>query len=163
MNKKQFVFTLLMISLIFGQWKDLTFEDVFSRPPFENATIGQWDWLPGEDSYIFFQMDTVIQARSLYRYDLASGDTSLFISGDKFFYDGNILQLSGYEISNDHKKILLITDQQRIWRHSRTAICYLFDLETSTVNLIASGNRLRNVKFSPNSESIAYLKPDNNL
>ena len=87
----QIILIVLMTSLLNAQWKDLTLEDVFKKSPFEYASIGQWKWLPDTDDYLFFKMDTTIKARSLYQYSLTSGDTSLFLSGDKFAFDGQTL------------------------------------------------------------------------
>ena len=152
-----------MISFLNAQWKDLTLEDVFKKSPFEYASIGQWKWFPDTDDYLFFKMDTTIHARSLFQYNLTTGDTSLFLSGDKFTFDENILNLVDYTLHTTSEKILLVTEQQRIWRHSRSAVYYLYDMYSEIVVKIADGNRLRNIKFSPDGESVAYLKNDNNL
>ena len=163
MKKIRILILLTMVSIITAQWKDLTLEDVFKKPPFEFASIGQWKWLPEIDDYLFFKMDTTLKARSLYQYNLVTGDTSLFLSGDKFAFEGKNLQLVDYTIHTQSKKILLVTDQQRIWRHSRSAVYYLYDMKSGFIKQIADGKRLRNVKFSPNGKSVAYLKNDNNL
>lgn len=163
MIKIRIVLLLSMISMLTAQWKDLTLEDVFKKSPFKTASIGQWKWLPDADEYLFFEMDTTTKVKSLYNYNLASGDTSLFLSGDKFTYNGENLMIVDYTINIKSNKILLVTDQNRIWRHSRSAIYYLYDMNSGSVNQVADGNRLRNVKFSPDGKSVAYLKNDNNL
>lgn len=153
----------ILTTITFAQWKDLTLEDVFKRPPFKYASLGQWQWLPDHDAYLFFKVDTTIKTRSIYKYDLVKGDTTLFISGDKFKYNDYLLSVDGYTIHPKSHKILLITKQERIWRHSRSAIYYIYDIDTKEVSEVAVGARLRNVKFSPNGEFLAYLKEDNNL
>ena len=141
----------------------MTLEDVFKKSPFEFASIGQWKWLPGTDEYLFFKIDMTTKVRSLYNYNLATGDTSLFLAGDKFAYDGENLRVVDYTINAKSNKILLVTDQHRIWRHSRSAVYYLYDMSNGSVTQVANGNRLRNVKFSPDGKSIAYVSSDNNL
>ena len=163
MKKTRFLLLLFMISLLTAQWKDLTLEDVFKKSPFEFASIGQWKWLPDTDKYLFFKMDTTTKVRSLYNYNLATGDTSLFLTGDKFTYDGENLNIVDYAINTKSNKILLITEQQRIWRHSKSAVYYLYDMKSGSVKQVAKGNRLRNIKFSLDGKSVAYLKNDNNL
>ena len=163
MKKTRFLLLLFMISLLTAQWKDLTLEDVFKKSPFEFASIGQWKWLPDTDKYLFFKMDTTTKVRSLYNYNLATGDTSLFLTGDKFTYDGENLNIVDYAINTKSNKILLITEQQRIWRHSKSAVYYLYDMKSGSVKQVAKGNHLRNIKFSPDGKSVAYLKNDNNL
>ena len=128
MKKIRILLFLSIISMLSAQWKDLSLEDVFKKSPFKTASIGQWKWLPDTDEYLFFKMDTTIKAKSLYKYDLAVGDTTLFLSGDKFAYDDENLMIVDYTINPKSEKILLVTDQQRIWRHSRSAIYYLYDI-----------------------------------
>lgn len=172
MKKIHILLLLVMVSVITAQWKDLSLEDVFKNRPFkyafigqwnEYAYIGQWKWSPDTDDYLFFKMDTTIKARSLYKYNLVTGDTLLFLAGDKFAYEGENLTIVDYTINTKSDKILLVTDQQRIWRHSRSAIYYLYDMNSDRVKQVAKGNRLRNVKFSPDGKSIAYVNSDNNL
>lgn len=172
MKKIHILLLLVMVSVITAQWKDLTLEDVFKKSPFKIASIGQWNeyayigqwkWSPDTDDYLFFKMDTTIKARSLYKYNLVTGDTLLFLAGDKFAYEGENLTIVDYTINIKSNKILLVTDQQRIWRHSRSAIYYLYDMNSDRVKQVAKGNRLRNVKFSPDGKSIAYVNSDNNL
>lgn len=163
MKKICILLLLAMVSTLSAQWKDLTLEDVFKKSPFEIASIGQWKWLPDTDAYLFFKMDTTTKVRSLYNYNLATGDTSLFLAGDKFAYNGENLTIVDYTININSNKILLVTEQQRIWRHSRSAVYYLYDMSNSSIKQIANGDRLRNVKFSPDGKSIAYVNADNNL
>ncbi|MEE9574191.1 MAG: DPP IV N-terminal domain-containing protein, partial [Candidatus Neomarinimicrobiota bacterium] len=163
MKKTRISLLFVMVSVITAQWKDLTLADVFKKKsPFEFASISEWHWLPDTDEYISF-MDTTTNIRSLYNYNLVTGDTSLFLAGDKFVYDREYLKIVDYTINAKKNKILLVTEQQRIWRHSRSAIYYLYDINSTRIKQVANGNRLRNVKFSPDGKSIAYIKSDNNL
>lgn len=163
MKKIHILLLFLFISVLTAQWKDLSLEDVFKKSPFKMASIGEWKWLPDTDEYLFFEIDTTTKIMSLYNYNLVTGDTSLFLAGDKFAYNGENLMIVDYTINIKSNKILLATDQQRIWRHSRSAVYYLYDMNSGSVNQVADGNRLRNVKFSPDGRSIAYVKSDNNL
>jgi len=163
MKKYSIVFFSILISVLFAQRKDLSLEDVFKNPPFEFATIGQWNWIPKSDSYAFLMRDTSRNVTSLFKYDLATGDTTLYISGENFKYKGKQLSLNNYIFNAQREKLLLVTDLQRIWRHSISAIYYLYDLKSQKVLELADGDRLRNVKFAPNGKSVAYVKNDNNL
>lgn len=111
----------------------------------------------------YFEIESNIQPRSLYKYNLFTGETSVFIMGTKFVYNGKNLQIFDYNFHPSSKKLLLAINQQKIWRHSRSAVYYLYDMNSSRIKQIADGNRLRNVKFSPDGKSIAYINSDNNL
>jgi dipeptidyl-peptidase-4 len=161
MKKMRILVFLIMVSIITAQWKDLTLEDAVIDPPYKVASIGQWKWISESDEYLF--MDTTMAVMPLHKYNLATGDISSFLSEDKFVYDGKNLKISDFTFHPRSKKLLLATNQQKIWRHSRSAIYYIYDMKNGLVKQIANGNRLRNVKFSPNGESIAYVNIDNNL
>ncbi len=175
MKKIRILLLFSMISALTAQWKDLSLEDVFKNRPFEYATIGQWKWLPDTNGYLFFnlgqhsninqilQMESNIEPLSILKYNLATGETTEFISGDNFVYNGKILRVYDFTYQEDSKKILLKTDQLKIWRHSTSAVYYLYNMIDNSVMPVADGDRLRNVKFSPDGRSIAYVNNDNNL
>ncbi len=175
MKKIRILLLLSMISMLTAQWKDLTLEDVFKKSPFEFASIGQWKWLEDSDEYLFFnlgpysdvnqyfEIESKILQRSLYKYNLTTGDTTEFILGDNFVYNGKILQVYDFIYHKESNKVLLATEQKKIWRHSKSAVYYLYCMIDHSIEPIANGDRLRNVKFSPDGISIAYLKNDNNL
>ena len=175
MKKKWILLLLAMVSVITAQWKNLTLEDVFKKSPFKIASIGQWKWVAGSDDYLFFDIGSYSDAYSyfmmnannkqlsLYNYNLKTGDVAEFVAADKFIYNGKNLKIFDFTYKPKTNKILLATEQQKIWRHSRSAVYYLYDMVNGSVNQVADGDRLRNVKFSPSGESISYLKNDNNL
>ena len=175
MKRIRILLLLIIVSTTTAQWKDLTLEDVIKETPFKIASLGQWKWLPDSDSFLFFNLDTYrdvnqyfemesnIHPRSLYKYNLITGDTSVFISGDKFIYKGKNLDIYDFTFHPNSKMILLATNQQKIWRHSRFAIYYLYDMSDGSIIQVANGTHLRNVKFSPDGESIAYVNNNNNL
>ncbi len=162
MKKMRILLLLAMISTLTAQWKDLTLEDVFQRPSFfKVASLGHRKWLANSDEYLFFNLgpysninqnlllESNIEPLSILKYNLATGDTTEFVSGDDFNYNGKILRVYDFTYQEDSKKILLKTDQVKIWRHSRSAIYYLYDMNNGSVKQVADGDRLRNVKFSP--------------
>ncbi|MEE8342016.1 MAG: DPP IV N-terminal domain-containing protein, partial [Candidatus Neomarinimicrobiota bacterium] len=163
MKMMRILLPIIMISMVSAQRKDLTLVDAVISLPFEIATIGQWKWVPGSDEYLFFTLDLSMKPRSLYKYNLTTGDTTLFLARDQLSYKGENLQIFDFTFHPESNKMLLVTDQQRIWRHSRFAIYFLYDLKAGSVDQIANGDRLRNVKFSPDGKSIAYVNTDNNL
>ncbi|MFC1785879.1 S9 family peptidase [Candidatus Neomarinimicrobiota bacterium] len=161
MKKMRILVFLMMVSIITAQWKDLTLEDAIKESPFKTASLGQWKWISESDEYLF--MDTTMAVKPLHKYNLATGDTSLFLSEKKLVYDGKNIEIVDYTYHPKSKKLLLVTNQRRIWRYSRIASYYLYDMTDGLVIQVAGGNDLRNVKFSPDGNSIAYLKSDNNL
>ena len=55
---------------------------------------------------------------------------------------------TGYSYSGDEKKLLLETDVDRIYRHSKLAHYYVYDLATKKANLLF-GEKVQEPRFLP--------------
>ncbi|KAL0938644.1 dipeptidyl aminopeptidase b [Colletotrichum truncatum] len=81
--------------------------------------------------------------------------------------DYNGKQLTPFETwpSKDMKKVLVATGRQHNWRHSFTALYWIFDVETQTVEPLDPENdsgRVQLATWSPQSNAIVFTR-DNNL
>ncbi|KAH7027348.1 dipeptidyl peptidase IV N-terminal region-domain-containing protein [Microdochium trichocladiopsis] len=66
--------------------------------------------------------------------------------------------------SPDLKKVLIATDTKRVWRHSFTAIYWIFDVDTQTAEPLDSKTpelRVQLAQWSPDSKSISYTSANN--
>ncbi|KAI1435377.1 dipeptidyl peptidase IV N-terminal region-domain-containing protein [Xylaria sp. CBS 124048] len=66
--------------------------------------------------------------------------------------------------SPDLKKVLIATNIQGVWRHSFTAIYWIFDVETQTAEPLDPDNENRRVQlaqWSPKSDSISFTSSNN--
>ncbi|KAL7793681.1 dipeptidyl peptidase IV N-terminal region domain-containing protein [Trichoderma ceciliae] len=82
-----------------------------------------------------------------------------------FEYDGRHYQPQWLRPSPDQKKVLIGVSQERVWRHSFTAIYFIFDVETQTAEpLVPLGVQVRVqlASWSPKSDAISFTK-DNNI
>jgi len=75
--------------------------------------------------------------------------------------NGKALEFFDYWISADEKFILLGTSYEKIWRHSFTAIYYLYDMSAKTSQKLADQKTLAAI-WSPTGHSLAYVI-DNNV
>ncbi|KAL4974950.1 putative dipeptidyl-aminopeptidase B [Aspergillus desertorum] len=79
--------------------------------------------------------------------------------------DGRTIQPSATRPSPDLKKVLIISHQEKNWRHSYTARYWIFDVETQTAEPLDPDNiegRVQLALWSPKSDAIAFVR-DNNL
>lgn len=158
--KRSLLFTILALSTIMNaQWKNLTVEEAVVKSPFKIASLGEWKWVDNSDEYIFLSKED----GSLYNYNLVTGDTTLFISIENLVYNGNKLELDDFIYHPVSNKVILVTERTNIWRHSRSAKYFIYDVAKETISQLANGDILRNVKFSPDGKSLAYVNIDNNL
>ncbi|MFQ6605992.1 MAG: S9 family peptidase, partial [Fidelibacterota bacterium] len=140
-----------------------TFDKIFKKHPFHTASLGRFVWIPGDDAYAIAKKDTKRDVTDIYRVDLISNDTTMFLAGDSVFIDSLPVKFSSFSFSPDGQIILFQENVHRIWRHSRSGKYIIYNRLTNTTQYVAGGDEIRNVKFSPNSAYLAYVKEDNNL
>ena len=141
--------------------KSLSLDDILSGK-YQTARIST-QWFPGEDAVLHFQYDSTINASHLQKVDIVTGDTLDWISAEHFKWEGIYLRISGITFDRNDKQLLIKTNEKAIWRHSRRATYFIYNIHNQTLSQIGDGQPISNVKFSPNGEMIAYVKSDNNL
>jgi len=160
-KKTVILLAFAICSNLFGG-KRLTLEDVTGESPFEIASLGKIVWISGEDAYTFLKQSNDV--RSLYRVDLMTDDTTLFLDGEQLKFNGSSVVVTNYSFSQDGHKILIQTDREKIWRRTNWGTYWIYNRETAEMVPVSKNNqRLRNVKFSPDGKMVAYVREDNNL
>lgn len=75
--------------------------------------------------------------------------------------DVKIESFDGYEISANGKKILLWTDQHKIYRNSFTAFYYVYDILRSTLTPVSTLGPQRDATISHDGRMVAYMRGNN--
>ncbi|MEO2116075.1 MAG: S9 family peptidase [bacterium] len=124
---------------------------------FRTSGIGSYNWVNGEDAYYFSESDS--DGKHFYIYNLASDDTT-----KAFSINTDIIDQFSSTFSDNQTKLLLKTNSIKIWRHSSYGTYHVYDINTDSIQPVSDDpDSLRNVKFSPNSEHVSYVRNDNNL
>ena len=132
------------------------------KSPFEIAKLGEMFWIPNSDSYII--RGDKKNWNKWYKVNIPEMDTSLFFDYDISIYKEDKFYIDKIIFSNNVKKALIKTETEKIWRHSTNGTYYILDLESKKIEPLTKINiKLRNVKFSPNSKYISYVRQNNNL
>lgn len=152
----RFLLIALFFTLGISQEKTIELEDIFGRT-FSSSSIGRFDWVNGEDAYYFSESDS--EGKHFYKYNIASDDTT-----QAFSINFETLDRFSTTFNNDQTKLLLKTNNVKIWRHSSYGTYHVYDIKTDSIQPVSDQpDSLRNVKFSPNSEYVSYVRNDNNL
>lgn len=155
---------LISFTLLGAQEREITPDLIFKGGLVEYASLGNWQWIPKEDAYAFFHYDSVQQGYALYRVDLASWDTTLFLPAEELAIGEEKISPSGFSFAPNGSKLLLWTRVHRLWRRSRAATYYVYDFAAKQLfPLVDPAKRIRNVTFAPNGEWVAYIHEDHNL
>lgn len=145
---------------LFSVW--LTYEEAVLNSPFKKASLGWTTPVPNEDSYIVRGKED--NWKTWYKIGLVENDTTIFLDSSAFNWKGDDLYISDISFSNKGNKLLLRTDSKKIWRYSHISTYFVYDLVRNELMPVSDKNKnLKNVKFSPDGELIAYVREDNNL
>lgn len=153
---------ILCLIPIFIMGEKLTIDQVIGKSPFKTASIGWTVSIPNEDAYVFRGKGD--NWKNWYKVQLPNMDTTLFLDSTSFNYKGDDLYVENLSFSKTGNKILIKTHSKKIWRYSSIASYFYIDLKTKILEPVTKNyKKLRNVKFSPDGNYIAYVREDNNL
>ena len=151
----KYLIIALLFSSLFSQGK-ISLENVLDGT-FRTESIGRYDWKNNSDAYYFTERSD--EGLEFYEYNLASNDTLKAFTVQK-----SIISNFSYSFSPDQTKLLLKKNSVKIWRHSSYGSYFVYDiLSESLIPVTSDPDSLRNVKFSPDSNKLAFVRNDNNL
>ena len=146
---------ILIFNALFAQG-EISLENVLDGT-FRTESIGRYEWKNSSDAYYFSERSE--EGLDFYEYNLASNDTLKAFSVKK-----SIINNFSYSFSPDQTKLLLKKNSKKLWRHSSYGSYYVYDIKSESLTSVTSDpDSLRNVKFSPDSNKLAFVRNDNNL
>ncbi len=113
---------------------------MITRDTSGNKVLAKYKYKTGE------QVETLLNARSL----VVNGDSDL-------------VRLDAYHFGPQEDRILIASEQEKIYRRSRKAFYYLYDLATETLTPLAdtAKGKQRMADFSPDGSKIAFVRNNN--
>ncbi len=160
MNKKCVLF-FLTVGLTFmatAQKKKIALEEIWSGV-FETKGMDELHSMGNGKEYTVLNTGNNGQATTVDLYDYASLEkiATLVSSAD---LEG-IAKFSSYSFSEDESKLLLATEVEPIYRHSRLGIYYIHNLN-SKETIPITDVKIQEPSLSPDGKRVAYVR-DNNL
>ena len=142
---------LAFSSLGFSQ-KQITVEDIYGNGTFRTKSVYGINWMNNGSYY------SALENNNILKFDVTTGaQVETILDASSLDIEINI---SSYEFSSDEKYILLLTDRQSIFRRSYTAIFYLYNRETRTLQKL-DNDRIAYATVSPDGTKVAYTKNNN--
>ncbi len=152
MKKYIILLSLLASSLFSFSQKQITVEDIYSKGTFRSQSVYGINWMNDGSFY------SALKSNKIVKYDVAKGEQVETIL-DANALEGEI-RISSYKFSADEKYILILTDRQSIFRRSYTAIFYLYNRETKSLQKLDE-DRIAYATVSPDGTKVAYTKNNN--
>jgi dipeptidyl-peptidase-4 len=139
----------------------------FTRGEYNPKYPAESHWMDGGNRYTVLEPSAEIKdASDLAAYDTATGARAVLVTAKQLIPTGvkEPLSLDDYSWSADNKLLLIFTHAQKVWR-LRTRGDYwvlrVADGKLSHIGAAAPPTSLMFAKFSPDSQSVAYVSQNN--
>ena len=169
MQKRNWYFTILLpvlfslFNILFirecaiAQKKNFTLEEIFMGGKFMGKSIRGMKWMKNGTSYSFLETGKDAKSPYIWMYDCNkdSKEQTIDLSQIKEPGSDTPLSMTEYLWSPDETQILFTAHVKVIWRHSRTAQYFLYDIKSGSLKNISKGDgEVMNAKFSPDGKKI---------
>lgn len=157
--KSNILFSVLALGMAGVSASALTVEEYCA--PGVSAPVAVKAMTPLADGETYAAVSDDGESIEIFSYKTGKKTGVLFsLSGVKG--DLKISDFSGYEISDNGRKILLWNNVNKLYRHSFTADYYVYDTMRSTLAKVSENGPQRNATMSHDGRMIAYTR-DNNI
>jgi len=152
--KKLLVLVLLAGSINVSAQKQITVEDITTQNTFAQKSVTGINWMKEGKFY------TSLGENKILKYDITTGEVvETLLDGARL---SPKIDIQSYSLSEDEKKILLLTERESIYRRSYKAEFFVYDLATRSLKKLSSSGKQQNATFSPDGSKVAFTR-DNNL
>lgn len=148
-------------SITAQQKKNIQLEDIWARGLFFGEQFEGLSFMEDDQYYSLLENDKG-PVPSLVKYALSGGSKKVIIPAEAFSYQGNAIEPSGYEFSADESKVLISSQEEKIYRRSSKAFFYVYDVSTQILKPVSTEGKQSYAAFSPDGKQVAFVR-DNNM
>lgn len=140
----------------------LTVEKIWKEYQFFANKVSGFRSMNNGEHYSRFIQD--LDHKSIVKYSFSdmgsAGDTIL--RGKDIRYNGELLEVDGYEFNGDETKLLLTVNRQKRYRRSFYAEYYLYDLKSKKISPLDPERTPQTLaSYSPDGKKVAYIYKNN--
>ena len=156
MQKKIVSIILCLFSLsCFSQSKQINLEDIWENYKFYYKSYRGLNSMNNGEFYT--QIKNSEEGQEIVKYSFKNGERIVRIFKSSDF---KIKRINSYSLSDDDRLMLLATETESIYRYSRKAIYYVFNIQNNKLKKL-SENKIRYPTFSPDGSKVAYVYENN--
>ena len=156
MQKKIVSIILCLFSLSsFSQSKQINLEDIWENYKFYYKSYRGLNSMNNGEFYT--QIKNSEEGQEIIKYSFKNGERIVRIFKSSDF---KIKRINNYSLSDDDRLMLLATETESIYRYSRKAIYYVFNIQNNKLKKL-SENKIRYPTFSPDGSKVAYVYENN--
>ena len=146
---------LASMSLYAGEKLDLK---AITRGEFSQETMKAVRPMADGETYAQISDD----GKQIVSYSFRTGKQESILFDAETARGGQVSRVDNYIMSPDGRRILIQTQTKSIYRHSFTAVYYIYDIRNNKLEPLSDGGPQQTPVFSPDGNQIAFVR-DNNI
>ena len=154
--KKLSILMMLCLCVCFGYTQQVTLKEVATSAYRTEGIYGIKPMLDGEH-YTQISRD----GKKIVKYSFKTGKEVGTVFDVETARDCTLKSFDDYIMSPDETKILIQTETKPIYRHSFTAVYYIFNVRNNTIEPLSDGGPQQVPLFSPDGNQIAFVRENN--
>ncbi|MGB9665223.1 MAG: alpha/beta fold hydrolase [Ignavibacteria bacterium] len=142
--------------------KNFTLEEIWGSQKFFGKSLRLVKWVDKGYKFTYLETDPQKRTTNIVVYDVQSKSKSVLLSSDELKLEGSDEKFTflNYEFSPDENYILF-TGLLPARSIKTGGNIYLYNIKTKEFFQVETGKSVLNVKFSPDSKKLGYVKDDN--
>ena len=155
---KKILTLLLMVTALFpvSAQEKLKLEDVMGGKYSAQSIYG---WNPSRDGESFLQITD--GGTKIQRYSFRTGELVETVFDVNTARNVKLQRINGYIVSPTEDNILIQTERKAIYRHSSTAVYYIYNIKNRTLTPLSKNGPQQEPLFSPDGTMIAFVRENN--
>lgn len=150
-----FCFLLSASYAAVAQKKQIDLRDIWVSGVFAPKYVAGFNFLVDGNHYA--RMERNAEKRTeVAEYSIATGERTRAL-----YTAPEGIELDGYEWSEDGQKMLLVTEEEAIYRHSTQANFFVYDRKTEQRQALSTQGKQRYATFSPKADKVAFVRGNN--
>lgn len=162
MKKLSFLilFTAFICGTSFSQKKSVTIDNIWKDYSFYARSVGGIRSL--NDGLFYTSMERTKAGNDLMKYSYKDRNyKSTILKNEDFKFDNAIVEIDDYDFNLNETKLLIASDEESIYRHSKKANYFIYDITSKQTTKLSEGEKQLYATFSPNSSDVAFVKGNN--
>lgn len=166
MLKSQFRLILIVAIAFFStqiRAQTLDFESLFNGK-YSQESVDAPNWMKNGTFYTALVFNNELETTELRKYNITKTTFETIVSEKELseLNKGESFGIYSYQFSADETKLLFQTDVEAIWRRSRIAHYFVFDIKSKKLTkLTSNGEKIGNAEFSPAGDKVAFTRNNN--
>ena len=157
--KRILIFTILVFSVSFlnaQEKKLLTLDDFVKKYTFYPQTVNGVNSMNDGENFT-----SLVQGKYIVKYSYKTGEVVDTVFNLNQVEKFDIKRISSYNFSNNEQRLMIETNQERIYRYSYTADFYVWDFYTEELYPVSENGKQQIATFSPDGERVAFVRNNN--